>query len=256
MTPAEWKAANLGKPVAEVVRRSVTRALPKELREHACDDILMRWVWHACACAATWTKERDPNHLERLSDTVLKGEGVKKIQTAVQKLRRELKAFPKLAQGAAEGAILALHSQGVDLKGIDGKLRPVDHLFDLVLQALHDGVAGPIPGVKSGPFWHRTTHGCLSYSKPLEGQAKLPGADTMLLFSLVLFFRFRSSGGTVLQEGQPMPAEGKPNYGLAVEIVNVVFPDSAITSDLYARNILHNLLLRNEVGLVSWPHEK
>lgn len=226
----------------------------------------VKWVWHQCACAATWTKEGDPFDRDRKADTYAV-KRVEKLQAAIKALQRELNADVRLAQGAIAGAIVALRGQGIDLKGNDGKRRPLDQLFDAVLDALHDAIGRPIDGIGQGPYLHRSSHGCLTYETSIEAVHNPPDADTMLLFAIVLFFRCRTLC-IVPQEGQLMPIGGKPSFADAVEIVRAVFPATKIITADDAQRRLHKFLTQSEkskshddnkdtfgtVGLITWPH--
>jgi hypothetical protein len=113
----------------------------------------------------------------------------------------------------------------------------------------------PVLGLRNGDFLHRYNYGCLCYPEALDKVSRLPDPDMMLLFSVVLYFRMRSLDRTDLQEEEPMPTGGEPNFSSAVEIVKAVFPDTGISDYSTAQRLLYKRLKETPgITLISWSH--
>ncbi len=74
---------------------------------------------------------------------------------------------------------------------------------------------------KRGPFTHRTRHGPLNYTKPIENNADLPKPATALAIYLSFLFRKHSLDGEIfLQPGETIPAGGRPRWKLVRQFVS------------------------------------
>lgn len=255
--PQKWRDDN-SHLFREIVKIAAKTLCPEE-RKNADQDVLMQWIWSACAYAATYDRKKDQFQLERSAD-IKELKSATKIMAAVKKLQSELKKSKKLANGAACFAIREMREKGIVLSSLDDIQPSPEERFDIALQALYDKLKNPIYGLKTGGFGYRFMHGCLLYPITIE-RSNLPCADMMLLFSLVLFFRKRSLKMMTRGREEAMPEGGESSYENAIDIVLKIFPDSKLLTYSKAKDRLDALLKRNrkkpydKIGLCAWPHE-
>jgi hypothetical protein len=92
-------------------------------------------------------------------------------------------------------------------------------LANLLTEFAQEIEAGNL-AAKAGPFTHRTRHGPLLYSKPVEDKADLPEPATALAIYLSFLFRkFSLEGGIFLQPGETIPVRGRPRWKLVGRFV-------------------------------------
>uniref|UniRef100_UPI0025F60FFB hypothetical protein n=1 Tax=Rugamonas sp. TaxID=1926287 RepID=UPI0025F60FFB len=192
-TPQQWKAEN--QAIKEVIRKEVSKIPIEDKLGTDCDELLLEWVWHACACAKTYDKKTDVYRLKRMKDTEELSQGRRAITNAAKALLKGLKMNPKLASGSSVRAFFSLRDQGITfLARKDGTAMPPEELLSTALTELIEGVKHPALSLRNGNFLHETCHGCLGYPDPIRS-SRLPDADFMLLFAVVLYIRLRSLGG-------------------------------------------------------------
>lgn len=263
-TPEQWAGENPN--IMAAVRNVILDIVPKRSRTQKFDELLFSWVWYACACAATYEIDDDKDRADRISDTRELAFGRNKLKKHIEGLRAALNENPKLANSVCGRTLDSLRQKNISLYPNDDSYKLAEELFNAILEEMASAVNKPALGQRNGNVLHRFSHGCLLYPKPLDKVSKLVGRDVMLLFSVVLYFRLRTyrrvdsnrlARRADLQEGEPMPLDGKPNFPAAVKIVKAIFPDSKLGDYSTAQSWLQTWLKENDgVTLISWRHHR
>lgn len=252
LTPQQWKAANRSK--LDAIATILSDAFGSTFASGSLEADLLDGVWHSCACADTYDKNKDPAVLQRGRKAKEHTTGRKYARDSIAHTRDALKRTPGLTSAAMIRGIEFLRENGISL--VPDHPMPAEQLADTLLDALDRGFTGPVPGRGHGAFLERTRFGCLDYPTTREGISKSATAELMLLFCLVLHFRLYSEGRTRLDVGEPMPTTGEPRYKLAANIVQLIFPKSKILDAKGAEGRLTQLLAGN-IGILwmPWPHD-
>jgi len=231
---------------------------------------LERLILSQCYWASQYDERTDRNAQARARDKAILTEIPAQIE-AIQTLRAFIKKYPTAAAWAFTKAFLDL--KDIQYHGVEP--RGTHLILDDILGAFQKGLETPLPGIRAGPWVHRTQLGCLMYPNAIDlRSAKADAAVNGLMFALEFQFRKWTSGAAADSlaarapfyiSGETMPRDGRPCSKQVALFVRAALKEK-IKPDLYsdlgndtkgplivADKIKKLLLNHPGIGLVSWP---
>jgi len=214
--------------------------------------LFVHQLFLACWCAIKYDREGDPyaktrnNYSEAAEFAIQAAEAAKTLS--------RIKHHPELSINAGFARDL-MKEEGIDLALNTNDDIDYIHRWSQLFDCLSLAMEKKVLGHKFGPFTHRVRVGCLMYDRSVE-QGKKPTTKAMLAFNLAYEFRrfTGSKHGYGRSQNDQMPKDGKPNYSIIAELINLALSTSweAENASKAVLGILKNNTL---VGRTSWPCE-
>ncbi len=205
----------------------------KEFKSHTKNE---RWAIISMLigfCEAARSYSWNEGNEARAADKKALGKSTTAANSA-RRLSSILKQYPRQFGFAVSAASLGCE---VFLRKEDdtvpiGYVPAVQGIDALRLAELLDGMEEKLRDkfilAKAGPMMHRTRHGPLHFTKPIEDQSKLPDPETCLAVYLVAKLRnYDLTGNWRMGAGSPIPRDGRTRWDLVEQWVQDALADSS-----------------------------
>lgn len=213
----------------------------------------LRRIASACMAAMSYARERDPGAVYRARIAVeQKPPRREALWRAAHVLARACERGDKamiysLTGGANELAVKLTRPH-------DGQTVPVLAMGAAWFRELESNLAGKLPELDGGPFFHRFTIGNLHFDRPISAGRPVEIAS-MLAFEIEFYLRMFTAGraGDLWSAGQRMPTDGRPCHQVAANFCNATLKKTALDGQQVADR-LRKLRMRGGVGLIPWTY--
>ena len=251
---AEWRASWDGE-LGTWRDKKATRDAMKSFDALGGTELDRSWtLWRIASCcmhAMRYAPESDPgaNYRARIADE----------RKRIESLRRAAHVLASACETGDRAMVWVLPGGANALaeklsRPHDGQSAPVLAMGAAWFRELESNLAGKLPELDGGPFFHRFTIGNLTFDKPISAGRPVE-IVSMLAFEIEFYLRMFTAGrsGDSWQAGQRMPTDGRPCHQVAANFCKATLKKTELKGGQVADR-LRKLRMRGGVGLIPWTY--